>query len=300
MSHLSHHHSIKPLELNMQQQPMSSDERVAWRLNAERVVILGWGRAVLMQFAHPLVAAGVADHSEFRASPLDRMRRFRQTLDAMLTFTYGSEADAQQVASHINGIHDRIYGKLQGTIGEFDHGTPYSAHDPELLRWVHATLLDSTLQTYERFVASLPLEVQDRYCVEAMMMGPLLGIPNELLPRSHEQLREYIDTMLSSDTITVGPTARRLAADLLGLHSGVAGVLELPLVFSYRLATAGMLPSSLREAYGLRWTRAHQAVFEAGSRASRIIRPMVPSVISEWSAARRHRRLREQMQQQAS
>ena len=279
---------------------MHSEERVAWRLNAERVVILGWGRAVLLQFAHPLVAEGVADHSEFRASPLDRMRRFRRTLDAMLTFTYGSEADAQQVASHINGIHDRIYGQLQSTTGAFDHGTPYSAHDPELLRWVHATVLDSTLQTYERFVAPLPMEVQDRYCMEAITMGPLLGIPDELLPRSRDQLGAYIDTMLNSDTITVGPTARRLAADLLGLNSGVAGVLELPLIFSYRLATAGMLPPSIREAYGLRWTRAHQAVFDAGSRASRIIRPMVPSVISEWSAARRHRRLREQMQRRAS
>jgi uncharacterized protein (DUF2236 family) len=284
----------------MHQQSTSFEERVAWRLNAERVVILGWGRAVLLQFAHPLVAEGVADHSEFRASPLDRMRRFRRTLDAMLTFTYGSEADAQQVATHINGIHDRIYGKLQGATGVFDHGTPYSAHDPELLRWVHATVLDSTLQTYERFVAPLPIEVQDRYCVEAMTMGPLLGIPDGLLPRSRDQLSAYIDTMLDSDTITVGPTAQRLAADLIGLNRGVAGVLELPLVFSYRLATAGLLPPPLREAYGLRWTRAHQALFEAGSRASRIIRPMVPSVISEWSIARRHRQNRERAQRRAS
>jgi uncharacterized protein (DUF2236 family) len=289
-------HSAKPLELNMQQPSNHYEDRVAWRLNAERIVVLGWGRAVLLQFAHPLVAEGVAEHSEFRASPLDRMRRFRRTLDAMLTFTYGSEADVRQVANHINGIHDRIYGQLQRTTGAIHGGTPYSAHDPELLRWVHATVLDSTLETYERFVGPLTAEVQDRYCAEATIMGPLLGIPDELLPRNREALTVYLQSMLSSETIAVGPTARRLAADLLGLSSGIAGVLELPLMFSYRLATAGLLPPSLREAYGLRWTVAHQAVFEAGSRASRIIRPIVPSVISEWSVARRHRRLREQAQ----
>jgi uncharacterized protein (DUF2236 family) len=284
----------------MQHHTLDTEDRVAWRLNAERIVILGWGRAVLLQFAHPLVAEGVAEHSEFRASPLDRMRRFRRTLDAMLTFTYGSEAEAQRVADHINGIHDRIYGRLQSTTGALTRGTPYRAHAPELLRWVYATLLDSTLHTYERFVGPLSDEIKDRYCVEAMVMGPLLGIPDELLPRSHAQLTSYLEDMLDSDTITVGPTARQLAVDLLGFSGGVTGVLELPLVFSYRLATAGLLPQSVREAYGLRWTRGHQALFEAGSRASRIIRPIVPTVISEWSVARRHRRLREQARRRAS
>jgi uncharacterized protein (DUF2236 family) len=43
---------------------------VAWRINAESVLLLGGGRALLMQAAHPLVAAGVADHSDFTAGPL--------------------------------------------------------------------------------------------------------------------------------------------------------------------------------------------------------------------------------------
>ncbi|MFN0071458.1 MAG: oxygenase MpaB family protein [Chloroflexota bacterium] len=275
-------------------------ERVAWKLNAERLVILGWGRAVLMQLAHPLVAAGVAEHSQFRASPLDRMRRFRRTLDAMLTFTYGSTEDAQRVANHINGIHDRVSGSLDTTTGALQKGAVYSAHDPELLRWVQATLLDSTLQTYERFVGPLSADLQDRYCTEARSIGPLLGIPDELMPQTRAELSAYIEEMLGTETIAVGPTAQGLAANLLGLSHGVAGVLELPVMFSYRLATAGLLPASLRTAYRLRWSAAHQAMFEAGSRASRMIHPMVPSVISQWSAARRHRRERTETLRRAS
>ena len=38
---------------------------IAERINAERVVLAGWSRAILLQLAHPLVAQGVADHSSF-------------------------------------------------------------------------------------------------------------------------------------------------------------------------------------------------------------------------------------------
>lgn len=271
---------------------LAPDERVAWRLNAERIVILGWGRAVLLQLAHPLVAAGVAQHSGFRASPLDRARRFRRTLDAMLTFTYGSPEEAARIAAHINGIHDRVNGHLPQTTGSTPAGSPYSAHDPELLRWVHATLLDSTLRTFEQFIGPLSPELQDRYCAEATSIGPLLGIPDALLPRTRQELDDYIGVMLGGNVIAVGDIARELAGDLLGVNRGLAGLLELPLMFSYRLATAGLLPRPVRDAYGLRWTGAHQALFDTGSRASRLVRPLLPPMVAQWAAARRHRRQR--------
>ncbi len=123
------------------------------------------------------------------------------------------------------------------------------------------------------------------------MVGPLLGIPDELLPTTRTSSRVHrCDNRVR--TITVGDAARELAANLLGLGHGVAGVFELPLIFSYRLATAGLLPDSIRESYGLRWTLAHQALFDTGTRASRVIRPIIPPVISQWSAARRHRHRR--------
>ena len=39
---------------------------VAWRINREAVVLAGGSCALLMQLAHPAVAAGVAEHSDFR------------------------------------------------------------------------------------------------------------------------------------------------------------------------------------------------------------------------------------------
>ncbi|MCK6592271.1 MAG: DUF2236 domain-containing protein, partial [Polyangiaceae bacterium] len=63
---------------------------VARKINREIVVLVGWVPAILMQFAHPLVAAGVADHSAFRSRPRARLERLRSTVRSMLSLTFGS------------------------------------------------------------------------------------------------------------------------------------------------------------------------------------------------------------------
>jgi len=64
---------------------------VAWRIHRERVLLAGWGRAILLQLAHPTVARGVAEHSGFTAERWGRLRRLHRTLSAMLALTFGSE-----------------------------------------------------------------------------------------------------------------------------------------------------------------------------------------------------------------
>ena len=56
---------------------------IAWRIHRERVLLAGWGRAILLQLAHPLVACGVAQHSRFTTEPWGRIRRLQRTLSAM-------------------------------------------------------------------------------------------------------------------------------------------------------------------------------------------------------------------------
>jgi uncharacterized protein (DUF2236 family) len=140
---------------------------VSWKVNREIVVVAGWGRAILLQLAHPLIAAGVADHSSFRVSLMTGLKRLSSTVGAMLSLTFGTDEEAISAAAGINGIHDRVSGRLDERVGEFDAGGRYSAHDPELLRWVHATLLDSTFLVYELVVGPLTAEERDRYCGEA-------------------------------------------------------------------------------------------------------------------------------------
>src|SRR5437764_14232011 len=92
---------------------LAGPSSLAWRINGEMLGLLGWGRAILLQVAHPLVAAGVAEHSHFSSARLDRVRRLRRTLDAMLTLTFGTRDEAVAVARHIDGIHGRVRGALR-------------------------------------------------------------------------------------------------------------------------------------------------------------------------------------------
>ena len=95
----------------------------AWMLQREIVLPLAWGPAILLQFAHPLVARGVADHSAFRTERWGRARRLHRTLEAMLQLCFGTEREALAAAARINAIHDRVHGRLSHAAGIFPKGT---------------------------------------------------------------------------------------------------------------------------------------------------------------------------------
>src|SRR5205085_5742513 len=106
---------------------------LTWRVNREGVLLLGGGRALLLQVAHPLVAAGVAQHSNYREDPFGRLFR---TLDTVTTIVFGATPDAHEAAARLRRIHERVKGVA-------DDGTPYQATDHDLIMWVHATLVDT-------------------------------------------------------------------------------------------------------------------------------------------------------------
>jgi uncharacterized protein (DUF2236 family) len=259
-------------------------DSMSGRLHREVILLAGWGRAILLQLAHPLVAQGVADHSRFATERWGHVRRLRRTLDAMLALTFGTEEAAARAADGVNRIHDRIHGATPTREGPFPAGTRYTAHDPALLAWVHATLLDSFLLTYELFVAPLTPTERDRYCAEASRIESLLGIPAGYLPRTHADLLSYLDTKLSGGEIAVGDTARALAREVV---SPQLGWWLAPVFAVARLPAIGLLPPSIRAAYGFRWSPARERALRVLASASRLVLPLVPSLIRDWPAARR-------------
>ena len=259
-------------------------DRTTWRIHREVVVLAGWGRAILLQLAHPLVAQGVADHSGFARDRRGRVRRLERTLRAMLALTFGTAEEAGEAAAAINAIHDRVNGRLPNGAGRFGAGTAYSAHDPALLAWVHATLVDTFLLTYERFVAPLTPAERDRYCLEAGAAAPLLGIPPGALPRSTQELGAYTERMMESGEIAVTPTARSLAREI--LRPGLPWPAS-PLLVLARLTTVGLLPPAIRQAYGLAWSGRRERALGWLACAVRHALPVLPPLVRHWPAARR-------------
>jgi uncharacterized protein (DUF2236 family) len=144
-------------------------------VNAETALLLGGGGALLLQLAHPMVAAGVADHSDFRR---DAFGRLTNTLDLTLTVAFGDEDQRRAALARVADTHRRVTG-MRGH-------RPYRALDPELLMWVHATLVDSALVTYQRFVGSIGPVARDRYHEEMQRQAVAFGVPKDRVPRSFE------------------------------------------------------------------------------------------------------------------
>ena len=245
--------------------------------------MLGWGRAILMQLAHPLVAAGVGAHSGFDARPLAYVRRMRRTIAAMLSLTFGSEAEIRSTAERINAIHRRVHGRLEAPVGPYPAGTRYDATDPALLAWVHATLVDSQLRTYALFVGPLTGAEEDRYCAEAAQVGPRLGAPPGALPATRDGLDHYLREMQQADRLAIGGQARRLAAALLALPGGPCVA---PARWLGRLTTIGLLPAPLRNGYGYAWGERDARRLRAAAAALRAARRIAPPALREWPAAR--------------
>ena len=153
---------------------MRAASDVSRRINAERLLLIAWVRAILLQFAHPLIAAGVAQHSTFRGGPMAAWARLRHTLGAMLALTFGTDAERDAAVDGIRAIHRRVNGTLAHACGPFAAGSHYSAEDPALLTWVHATLIESTVLVYEQLIGPLSAAERDRYCDDAAELADVL------------------------------------------------------------------------------------------------------------------------------
>jgi uncharacterized protein (DUF2236 family) len=255
-------------------------DTVTWTINREIIVVAGWGRAILMQLAHPSVAAGVRDHSSFRRGLGASLQRLRSTIGAMLSIMFGDSESMIRAAAGINAIHDRVNGRVPAT------GATYSAHDPELLRWVHATLLDSMLRSYELLVQPLTAAERDQYCAESVIMEPLLGMPDGWLPRSVVQLNA--DIARTSRTLLVTDSSRALARAVL---FPPYWRLAWPAFRAMQLITIGTLPAPVREAYGFDWRPSDARALVRWVRILRTMARMSPAFVRHWRPARRRERV---------
>jgi uncharacterized protein (DUF2236 family) len=245
-------------------------DSISWKINRELVVVAGWGRAILLQLAHPAVAAGVHGHSTFRGSLHSSFRRAHSTVGAMLSLTFGDTEEIITTAARINAIHDRV------------RGPSYSAHDPDLQRWVHATLLDTIPLTYELLVGPLTPRERDRYCMEAAIMEPLLGMPDGWLPRDRTRLDSYMEEMLAGGTLVVTDTSRALARALLYPPRWYAAW---PAFRAMHLITIGSLPPSIRQAYGFEWRPRDERALARWTTMIRTLVRLLPPIAREWPRA---------------
>ena len=248
-------------------------DSISWRIDRELAVLAGGSCALLMQVAHPVVAAGVAEHFTYATDPFGRLLR---TLESSFEVVFGSRSTAEAAIRRVNAVHSSVRGRMPGGT------TAYSARDPEALLWVHATLVDTALRVYGRFVSSLSAADEEEYHRESARIAVMLGVPKALLPSTIGALRGWMADRVADETVRVTPQARRIARSVL---------YPIPVVprlawDAAHLISLSTLPSALRGQYGIPWSAARERGVERIASVTRRILPLVPPLLRYAPQAR--------------
>jgi uncharacterized protein (DUF2236 family) len=226
-------------------------ESVVRRVHGDvATMMVGGVTALLLQMLHPGVLSGVWDHSNFRGDMLGRLRRTARFISIT---TYASRGEAEAAIAHVRAIHENIRGTQPD-------GTPYSATDPRLLAWVHATETVSFLDAWIQYgEPRMTLADQDRYFAEMAGIATALGAAP--VPASRAEMMAFIARMrreLATDERT-----REVAALILGRHPDNRATDPLQAIGFQ--AAIDLLPSWARRMHGLQASSLGRPLVRAGT-----------------------------------
>jgi uncharacterized protein (DUF2236 family) len=251
--------------------PVIRPDSIAWRRGGDPRMFPAVGYALLLQVAHPTVASGVRDHSEFEQAPWTRLLR---TLDWITLTLYGGQ-DAVGAGKQLRAYHRLIYGTNPD-------GSTYHALERGAYAWVHATLVDAMVVAHARFGRPLRPDQIERFYREWLSVGRMIGVRPGDLPADWDSFRGYFDEMVETrlrHTETVDRVLRALRhprSPVAVLPSQAWAVASYPLTHLMLLATVGLLPPVLRSRFGLTWSLVQECQLAAWGAASRSITPLMP------------------------
>jgi uncharacterized protein (DUF2236 family) len=258
------------------------DSSMLRRVHREFAVALSGPRALLMQAAHPVAFEGFFAHTGALDEPYERLAR---TAAVMNTIAFGSRADADRATRRVRIMHSRVRGELQRPAGRFPAGTPFAADDPELLLWVLASLVDSALVFYDKYVASLSQAERDAYWQDYRVIGRLFGLEDDQMPADIDAFDAYMDDMLNGSDLFVTSAARELALQI--VMRPPVGLAKRPVLELVNFITVGLLPVGLRRQFGLSWDPLRSLMLRGGAEyAKRVLVPLAPQRLRLVSSAR--------------
>ena len=241
-------------------------DSMRWCVDREGALFLGAGRALLLQLAHPWVAAAVAQHSRALDDPI---ARFHGTFATVFAMVFGRLSEALAAARELHRRHARIRGLLPEPIATHPASARYAANDRAALKWVHSTLVETALKAYE-LVRPLKSEERDGYYAESRRFAGFFGLGLDEIPADFDGFSAYCDAMVKGGVLAVGSQARTIATRLL---AGADRRITVPAW--YLALTAELLPAPLVEAYGLSLDASDRRL---SARAVDLIRRIYPHV----------------------
>jgi uncharacterized protein (DUF2236 family) len=247
-------------------------ESVSWRLHREPILLLAGLRALYLQALHPRAVAGVVQNSAYEKDPWGRLER---TGTYVATTVYGTTTQAREAGRRVRGIHARLRAVDHRT------GEQFRLDEPDLLRWVHVTEVESFLTVGVRAGCPLtPAEV-DRYYDEQRAAAALVGLDPESVPRSAAEVAAYYRDIQPELTLTTeGIAAARFLTNPPMPHG--LGFTPLRLLYLSGAALAfGLLPPWARRRYGLAGLPTTDLSSSVSVRALRSVVALLPPRLSQ-------------------
>ncbi len=245
---------------------------MARRVHGERSVGLLYGqRALLIGALEPLTYTGTMLETRSGDRPFERLAR---TAKVQETVFLGTREEADEVLARVGRLHETIRGELPEAAGPHPAGTPYSAFDPELMLWTMAVIADSGREMYETLVRPLDPDERERLWQDYVRFGELFGLPRSEVPTSHVEFKAWFDGKLAAPDLQATPHGLEMAP-LVAFRQPVPLPARGNLVVQNHIIK-GTLPPRVREIFGIRWSRAHEASFRAIAAASRLTHDAFP------------------------
>lgn len=255
-----------------------SPDSEMWRINGERCGLIFGPAAAVLQVAHPRIAQGVADHSDFRSDALGRLRR---TLRSTNRIAFGRRSEAEAVRARLSAVHGRVRGEVSpGMAGP----ARYSAFEPDLLIWVLATLIDAAVRGHEFVHGRLALARREAFYRDMCRFGTYFGVDESLMPVGWAAFDGYFRGMVEGDLLGSHPLCGELARSVVYPRDSAwvrligAAAAFLPVE---------TLPSQVRDRLGLRSTVASRLCMGAARAILPVCFPRLPPQLRYYPEFRR-------------
>jgi uncharacterized protein (DUF2236 family) len=262
--------SLFPTEAESEQL-IVGPESVAWQIGSDVRLYFVMLYPLLLQVAHPTVAAGVQDYSDFEERPWERLLR---TLDYVCLLVYGGR-EAIAAGRRLRALH----GAFRGVKPD---GTPYHALEPDAYAWVHATLLQAFLAGHAHFGLRLSEGQVNQFYGEYRALGRLIGVRAGDLPPDYPSFCAYFErtgrTVLQrTDAIDrVLKAVADAAPPPVPIPRALWRTIRVPPRRALWLGGVGLLGPELRARFEIPWNRRAAAEFRTLGAAARAATPVMP------------------------
>jgi uncharacterized protein (DUF2236 family) len=249
-------------------------ESVLREVHSSHIVGLMYGqRALLIGALDPRNYIGTSEKTTGKQTPFDRLAR---TAMGFETVIFGSRAETDDLLPRVEKMHERVHGVLTEDVGPYKAGTPYSANDPVLKRWIVASMADSSLTIYETFVRKLSDEKREQHWQEYRLLGELFGLPKAETPASYDEFRDYYSGRFKNRELHLTESAQYMGRVVCFHLPLPLSSLARPVHEAGNLLLLGTIPEAVRDMYGLDWGEHQEIAFQALAKSSRMMHKIIP------------------------